>query len=117
MTDISMFNLFLDEKNIKKTIGDKGERAMKAILQVSQGMKNTFKSQISVLTEQDWLSRFKENLPFPERDMLICNIPESTIADKIERGERLTKAEIDKRKWESTSDVFVFAGYVQPGKH
>ena len=112
-----MFNLFLDEKNIKKTIGDKGERAMKAILQVSQGMKNTFKSQISVLTEQDWLSRFKENLPFPERDMLICNIPESAIADKIERGERLSKAEIDKRKWESTSDVFVFAGYVQPGKH
>ena len=44
MTDISMFNLFLDEKNIKKNIGGQGERAMKAILQVSQGMKNTFKT-------------------------------------------------------------------------
>ena len=35
MTEISMFNLFLDEKNIKKTLGGQGERAMKAILQVS----------------------------------------------------------------------------------
>ena len=49
--------------------------------------------------------------------MLICNLPESPIADKIERGERVTKAEIDKRAWESTDDVYVFAGYVQPGKH
>ena len=35
MTEISMFNLFLDEKKIKKELGGQGERAMRAILQVS----------------------------------------------------------------------------------
>ena len=35
MTEISMFNLFLDEKNIKKFCGGQGERAMRAILSFS----------------------------------------------------------------------------------
>lgn len=32
MTQVSMFNLFLDEKNIKKSLGGQGERALKAVL-------------------------------------------------------------------------------------
>lgn len=86
-----MYNLFLDEKKIRKELGGQGERAMKAILQVSQGMKNTYGKQISVLNSQDWLQRFKENLPFPERDLLICNLPNSPLQEKIDRGEKLTK--------------------------
>ena len=84
MTEISLFNLFLDEKNIKKTLGEKGERAMHAVLQISQGIKNAYKREISVIHDQDWLSRFKENLPFPERDILICNLPNTRLSTKIE---------------------------------
>ena len=32
MTEVNLFNLFLDEKNIRKTLGGQGERAMKAVL-------------------------------------------------------------------------------------
>ena len=42
MCDIAMFNLFLDEKSIKKNLGNQGERAMQAVLSVSQGMKMKF---------------------------------------------------------------------------
>ena len=84
MTEISLFNLFLDEKNIKENLkGGQGERAMKAVLQVSQGMKNKYGSLLSVLNEQDWLTRFKDNLPFPEREILICNLPETRLSHKI----------------------------------
>ena len=93
MTEVSMFNLFLDEKNIKRNLGGQGERAMKAILHISQGVKNQFGKQISVLNDQDWLNRFRENLPFPEKDMLICNLPMTQLSKKVERGEPLTRAE------------------------
>ena len=95
MTSISMYNLFLDEKKIKKALGGQGEVAMKAILQISQGVKNTFAKQMSTLNDQDWMTRFKDNLPFPERDILICNMPETVIAKKIEEGERLTPEEVE----------------------
>lgn len=94
MTEISMFNLFLDDKNIKKSLGGQGERAMKAVLSVSQGMKNTFGSKLSSLTEQDWLARLKDNLPYPMKDMLICNLPETSISNKINKGIPLKKEEI-----------------------
>ena len=32
MIDIAMFNLFLDEKEIKKNLGASGERALKIVL-------------------------------------------------------------------------------------
>ena len=35
MTEISLFNLFLDEKKIKTDLGEKGERAMQTILSIS----------------------------------------------------------------------------------
>lgn len=35
MTEIALFNLFLDETKIKKDLGTSGERAMNAVLQVS----------------------------------------------------------------------------------
>jgi hypothetical protein len=35
MTEISLFNLFLDEKNIKKDLGASGERAMQTVLSIS----------------------------------------------------------------------------------
>jgi len=35
MTEIALFNLFLDETKIKKDLGPSGERAMNAVLQVS----------------------------------------------------------------------------------
>lgn len=35
MTDVSMFNLFLDEKEIKKNLGKTGERAMQTMLTIS----------------------------------------------------------------------------------
>ena len=95
MHEISMYNLFLDNKNIQKQMGEKGERAMRNILQVSQGLKNSFGKQISTLQNQDWLNRFKDNLPFPERDILICNMPETLLSEKIKRGERLTKSEVE----------------------
>ena len=59
----------------------------------------------------------KENLPYPEKDVLICNVPESHISRKLERGEPLNAKEIKQRKDESANDVFVFAGFVEPGKH
>ena len=41
MIDVSMFNLFLDERKIKEGMGgEKGARAMNAMLTMSQGMKN-----------------------------------------------------------------------------
>ena len=90
---------------------------MRAVLAVSQGMKNTFGKNLSVLNDQDWFSRLKENLPYPEKDILICNLPETTISQKLSRGEPLTKHEMRRRKEESADDVFVFAGFVEPGKH
>ena len=49
--------------------------------------------------------------------MLICNQPETRISEKLARREELSEAEVQIRKDESTNDVFVFAGYVEPGKH
>jgi hypothetical protein len=51
MTEVSMFNMFLDEKDIKKNMGTVGELAMKAVLQISQGVKNIFSSKLSNLNE------------------------------------------------------------------
>lgn len=66
MIDVSMFNLFLDERKIKKDLGGQGERAMRNMLTMSQGMKNTFGSSLKKLVQVDWLQRFKEILPFDE---------------------------------------------------
>jgi len=90
---------------------------MKAVLQVSQGMKNVYGKQINTLTQQDWLLRFKENLPFAESEMLILNLPQTAVSKKVEAGEHLTTEEEATRKEESQSDIYVFAGYVPPGKH
>ena len=35
LTDVARFNLFLDENNIKRKLGDKGTRAMQAVLSIS----------------------------------------------------------------------------------
>ena len=51
LTDVAMFNLFLDEKNIKKNLGNQGERAMRAFLSISQGMKNSFGNKLSVIND------------------------------------------------------------------
>ena len=83
MTDIATYNLFVDEDKIKETLSGHGERAMKAVLQVSQGMKNKFGKSIKQLSDKDWYSRFYENLPFPEKDMLICNLPITKLTRKI----------------------------------
>ena len=93
MTEVAMYNLFLDEKHIKKNLGGQGERALKAMLQISQGVKNQFGKSLSTLNDTDWQVRFKENLPFPEKDMLVCNMPESALSDKIAHGEVLSKEE------------------------
>ena len=53
----------------------------------------------------------------PEREMLILNMPQSGLTKKVEAGESLSKQEINERKNESTNDIFVYAGFVEPGKH
>mmetsp|Transcript_34846 Transcript_34846/g.42788 ORF Transcript_34846/g.42788 Transcript_34846/m.42788 type:complete len:143 (+) Transcript_34846:530-958(+) len=90
---------------------------MRTMLTVSQGMKNKFGSSLSGLAQQDWLQRFRENVPLPEREMLVCNLPETPISRKLDRGEEITAAEQKERKIESQNDIFVFSGYVEPGKH
>ena len=117
MIQVTMFNLFLDEQKIKKDLGEKGERAMRTMLTVSQGVKNNFGKSLSTLAQVDWLQRFRENLPFPEQEMLVCNLPETELSRKLDRGEPLTMPEIKARKEEAENDIFVFAGYVEPGKH
>ena len=117
LTDVARFNLFLDENNIKRKLGSKGERVMQAVLSISQGMKNNFGENLRVITEQDWHARLKENLPYPEKDILICNLPETHISRKLERGEPLSGMENRIRREESQNDVFIFAGFVAPGKH
>ena len=49
--------------------------------------------------------------------MLVCNLPETELSRKLDRGEPLTMPEIKARKEEAENDIFVFAGYVEPGKH
>ena len=49
--------------------------------------------------------------------MLILNMPQSGLTKKVEAGESLSKQEINERKNESTNDIFVYAGFVEPGKH
>ena len=117
MTDVSLFNLFLDEKNIKRNLGPQGERAMRAVLQISQGVKNTFGKKLSSLNAEDWEARLKENLPYPEKDILFCNLPETALSRKLAQGIPLNIGEQNQRKKESTDDIFVFAGFVPPGKH
>ena len=56
-------------------------------------------------------------MPYPEKDVLICNVPETAISRKLERGEPLNAKELKQRKDESSNDVFVFAGFIEPGKH
>ena len=56
-------------------------------------------------------------MPFPEQEMLVCNLPETELSRKLDRGEPLTMPEIKARKEEAENDIFVFAGYVEPGKH
>ena len=71
-----------------------------------------------MLNDQDWLTRFKESIPESiSRDMLICNLPETNLSRKLSRGEVLNATERKQRKEESTNDVFVFAGFIAPGKH
>lgn len=86
MIDVSMFNLFLDEQKIKKDLGRQGERAMRTMLTISQGMKTQFGRELSGLLNIDWLQRFKENLPFDEKEMLIINLPKTELTTKFERG-------------------------------
>lgn len=98
-------------------MGGQGERALRTILTVSQGMKNTFGNKLKILPSADWLTRFKRNLPFEEKEMCIANLPTTRLSKKVESGAELTKSEQAQRKEESQTDVYVFAGYVEPGKH
>ena len=117
MIDIAMFNLFCDAKKIKSKLGGQGERALRSMLTVSQGMTSQFSSKLSNLADPDWLSRFREVAPFSDKDMLTVNMPQSRISDKIERGQALSKQEKEDRKLESQQDIYVYAGFVEPGKH
>ena len=44
-------------------------------------------------------------------------MPETELSRKIQRGEILKIEEQKKRKEESENDIYVYAGYVEPGKH
>ena len=59
---------------------------MRTMLTISQGMKTQFGRELSGLLNIDWLQRFKENLPFDEKEMLIITLPKSELTTKFERG-------------------------------
>ena len=78
MMDVAQFNLYLDTKKIKRDLGDKGERVLDNMLKISQGIKgSSLGKQLKTATNTDWVVRFKENLPFPEKNILICGMPKT----------------------------------------
>ena len=56
-------------------------------------------------------------MPFDESEMLIINLPQTELSKKVMQGETLSFSEQRLRNDESQNDIYVFAGYVEPGKH
>ena len=44
-------------------------------------------------------------------------MPVSNLTSKVLAGDVLDKKDKEKRKEESQNDIYVYAGYVEPGKH
>ena len=63
------------------------------------------------------MKRLHENLPYPLKDVLMCNLYLDKNSQKVLKGESLKKEVIKERQQDSKEDIFVFAGFLKPGKH
>ena len=118
MIDADVFTIFLDANEMKKDFGDKKDAVMSNLLQKSQGIQSQFGNAIGNIHRPDWLTRFFDNLPFPKEEILICNLPNDRLSQKVMAGEPIkTLDERNLRKKEAREDIFVYAGFMQPGKH
>ena len=52
---------------------------------------------ISTLSPQDWVKRLHENLPYPLKDVLMCNLYLDKNSQKVLKGESLKKEVIKER--------------------
>ena len=120
MADISLFNLFLDNRKIRKEFGAKNsQNVLNSVINMSQGIKLRFGKSISTLSQDDWVRRFMNNLPYPKNDMLICNLDldeesQALLNDPKYKSDEDTLLE---RQKNSQEDIFVFAGFIKPDKH
>lgn len=112
MSDVAAFNRILDEKrnanNLPKTPTPNR----------SSGLSSSMSRQpTKPADDPDWLLAFKENLPYPERDIVICCLPRTRQNEMVEKGEKLKPLQVRQRREDAVNDVFLYAGFVQPGKH
>ena len=120
MADVALFNLFLDNRKIRKEFGAKNSSGvMNSVLNISQGIKSKFGRKISMLTTEDWIKRLYNNLPYSKDDILICNLNQDDITKKILTDPKydIDRQILNERQRQSQEDIFIFAGFVKPGKH
>ena len=119
MADVALFNLFLDNRKIRKEFGAKNSsNVMNNVINISQGIKSKFGKQISLLTQDDWVRRLYNNLPYNKEDILICNLSLDEESKQILSNPKheISKEVYNERQRQSTEDIFVFAGFIKPGK-
>ena len=119
MIDVDVFSIFLDSNEMKRDFGeDKKDAVMSNLLQKANSVQSQFGAQLGNIKREDWLNRFYDNLPFPKEEILICNLPMDDLGKRVLRGETLKLLdERNQRENEARTDIFVYAGFIQPGKH
>ena len=56
-------------------------------------------------------------MPFPKDEILICNFPTDKLTKEVVSGLAPTAEERHARAEEARNNIFVYAGFIQPGKH
>lgn len=81
----------------------------------SNGLETKDGEQLIKLNSKDWRDRLFENLPYKPDDCMLVNLPVK-IDQQLVRYQ-MSSEKIAKILDDSQGNIYVFAGYLKPGKH
>jgi len=117
MLDINMFNLLLDKYSLRENYGKEAGAMVDEIINAALGMENYVGKCMKKMEFADSYGKLFKNMPFKSVDTTMLGITNS-----IELRSEISKIDFSsgqpqRQQSVSNNDIFVFAGYLQPGKH
>ena len=119
MVDVKTFATFLDEKELQKDFGQKTQSVRVNLLKKINSIQTPLDRSISNLTtkQDDWLQKIIGNLPFTSDQISMINVPDEKLSKTFNTCDQ---EDLNlKLQWKSEveNEIFVYAGFIQPGKH
>ena len=75
---------------------------------------------IILQNSRDWRERLLDNLPFKIEDLLLVNMPEKEKQDATANAKKkiiMRQGQVVRSVDDTEGNLFVFAGYLRPGRH